>query len=175
MTDGADILDAPKPRPVQREWREQTTDNVFLSKALPPGAYYTAIDHARKMPAPHGKNRKDRGIKPGIADWLIVYRGITLWIERKAGSSLSDHQKLFRDMVVANGHRWALAKRTDDIEIACREAGIPLRATYGGIAERIAEQRQHVGAPPKTRKPRPEKLTAARVRRVNAVRQRIMF
>ena len=176
---GADSLlpnAAPKKRPVQREWKAQAADNVFLAKALPPGAYFTAIDHARQMSAIHGKMRKDRGVKPGIADWLIVHAGTTLWIERKAGSSLSENQKLFRDCVVSNGHRWALARSTEDIEAACRDAGIPLRATLGGIRERIAEQNARI-SPLKKRKskPRQEKPSAGRIKQVNAVRARVLF
>lgn len=93
----------------QTEWAAQRTDNFFLKRALPEGAYFTAIDHARKMTLAAGAQRKARGIKPGIPDWLIVWNGITLWIERKAGSSLSENQKLFRDQIRENGHLWALA------------------------------------------------------------------
>jgi hypothetical protein len=146
--DEAELRPARK-KPVQREWRAQEADNAFLSRALPEGAYYTAIDGGRAENARIGAARKRRGIKAGLPDFLVVYCGITLWIERKAGSSLSEHQRITRDALIRNGHRWALAKSTEDIEIACREAGIPLRATFGGIVERIAAQRERVGAPKK--------------------------
>jgi len=84
--------------------------------------------------------RKARGVKPGIADVLIAYLGATLWLEIKAGTQLSEHQKLFRDQVMANGHCWALARCPEDVEQACRDVGIPLRATFGQIHQRIAEQ-----------------------------------
>jgi hypothetical protein len=83
-------------------------------------------------------------VKPGIADVLIAYLGATLWLEIKAGTQLSEHQKLFRDQVTANGHCWALARCPEDVEQACRDVGIPLRATFGQIHARIAEQNERL-------------------------------
>ena len=135
-------IEEPAPRKlVQHEWRAQEVDNAFLSRALPEDAYYTAIDGGRAPNAKIGAARKRRGIKAGLPDFLIVWSGITLWIERKAGASLSPNQKVTRDYLVRNGHRWALARSTEDVEAACRAAGIPLRATLGEIRERIADQR----------------------------------
>lgn len=125
---------------IHSEWNAQKTDNAFLGKALPDDAYFTAIDHARKMSAIHGKARKDRGVKAGIPDWLIVWNGITLWIERKVGTSLSGSQKITRDRLTANGHHWRLARSLEDMEAACRDVGIPLKATLGDIRARIAAQ-----------------------------------
>ena len=145
-----DTEDAEAPRRlVQREWQAQRADNAFLAKALPPGAYYTAIDVGRSRNANDGQMRKLRGVKAGIPDWLIVWNGVTLWIERKVKQSLSESQKLTRDALLANGHQWALARSTEDVEAACLAAGIPLRATLGGIRERIAAQNERL--PPKKR------------------------
>jgi hypothetical protein len=41
---------------------------------------------------------------------------------------------------MANGHCWALARCPEDVEQACRDVGIPLRATFSQIHARIAEQ-----------------------------------
>lgn len=122
------------------EWIAQRTDNAFLSKALPPEAYFTAIDVGRSTNAQEGQLRKLRGVKPGIPDWLIVWKGITLWVERKVSASLSPGQKVTRDALLANGHHWALARSTEQLEAACRDSGIPLRATLGEIKDRIAAQ-----------------------------------
>lgn len=138
---------------IQHEWTAQKTDNAFLGKALPDDAYFTALDHARKMSLAAGKQRKDRGIKAGIPDWLIVWRGITLWIERKVDASLSTAQEITRDRLIANGHHWRLARRLEDVEAACRDVGIPLKATLGEIRDRIAAQ----DVAPKKRKYTPKK------------------
>lgn len=137
----------------QTEWTHQKVWNTFFSKALPHDAYYTAIDHARKMSRIAGAQRKARGVKAGIPDWVIIYQGITLWIEQKANSTLSEHQKTTGAALIANGHRWCMCRTLDAAEQAIRDAGIPLRATLGEIQDRIAEQ----DVPPRKRAARKPK------------------
>ena len=86
-----------------------------------------------------GAARKARGVKPGIPDMVVVWRGITLWVELKSGSSLSEHQKHTRDALRENGHLWALARNGDELEAALRDAGISLRATFGERVARLAD------------------------------------
>ena len=128
------------------EWALQRLCHVYLSKALPAGALYTGIDIGSAGSAQQGMLRKARGIRPGTPDAIIVYRNVTLWIELKTRSQLSEAQKLFRDLAVANGHAWALVRSLEDVEAACAEAGIPLRATVSAISDRIAEQRARLPA-----------------------------
>lgn len=124
----------PRRKLVQREWGEQTTDARFLNHALPADAYWTAIDGGRAANRIAGAMRKRRGVKSGLPDWLIVWRGTTLWIERKiatAESELGHNQRLTAERLQANGHLWARANDTFEVEAALRAAGIPLSATYG--------------------------------------------
>ena len=116
-------------KPRQTEWTFQKAAAEYLAIALPSDAFWTAIDHAAKMSPVAGRMRKLRGVKAGIADIMIVWRGITLWIELKTGSALSASQKDFRDDVIRNGHAWALARSLDDIEFACALNRIPMKAT----------------------------------------------
>lgn len=156
---------------IQREWTDQRRDAAFLSKALPPDAFWSAIDIGSAGSARAGMLRKQRGVKAGLPDFLVVHRNITLWIERKSGSQLSEPQRLTRDALVANGHRWALARSTDDIEAALLAAGIPLRATLATIRERIEQQHEHLPKRkrPPARAPRPlNAMTMAAYRRANA-------
>lgn len=156
---------------IQREWTLQRACVAFLGKALPHDSYWTAIDIGSAGSAQQGMLRKARGVRPGIADLLIVHNGVTVWCELKAGSSLSEAQKLFRDSVTANGHRWALARSPDDVEAALLAAGIPLRATLGEIRERIEQQHEHLPKRkrPPQRAPRPlNSLSIAAYRRLNA-------
>ncbi len=146
-------MTAARPPYVQREWQLHRAIAVYLSKALPPTAYWTSIDIGSAGSAQAGALRKARGVKPGIADLLIVHDGTTLWLEIKAGTQLSEHQKMFRDQVAANGHYWSLARSPEDAEQACLAARIPLRATFGQIRERIAEQNERLPAK-KKRAPR---------------------
>jgi hypothetical protein len=148
-------LSIPRPKNSQNEWSLQRTVAVFLSKALPPEAYFTSIDMGRSRSANEGQLRKLRGVKSGVPDVLIVYNGITLWCELKVEASLSEPQKLTRDALRANGHLWALARSPEDVEAACLAAGIPLRATLGAIRERIADQNERLGIVKRKRAPRP--------------------
>lgn len=133
---------------IHSEWRAQETDHKFLRLALPPDAYFTAIDHGnlRQGRSRHsgmiaGKRRKDRGVKAGIPDWLIVWRGITLWIERKVDAHLSEAQKQTAAALRGNGHHWFLARSLEEVETACREAGIPLSATADTLTTRETRPR----------------------------------
>lgn len=141
---------AARPKRVQREWRGQEVDWVFLMKALPYGALCYGIDQAAQRSRDANMRRLARGCKPGVGDTYILWNGITLWLERKAASGRLDHsQEIFRDQVLANNGHWALIQTTDDVEAACIDAGIPLRATLGGIRERIEDQRSRLPAKPK--------------------------
>jgi len=162
-------MSAARTPNVQREWQLQRAIATYLSKALPPDAYWTAIDIGSAGSAQAGQLRKARGVKPGIADVLIAYLGATLWLEIKAGTQLSEHQKLFRDQVMANGHCWALARCPEDVEQACRDVGIPLRASFTQIHQRIAEQDARLPAKRKRtvfRKPKSDGVSVAAAHRL---------
>lgn len=134
--------------PTQHEWRAQEADFAFLSKALPHDCYFTAIDQGRAANRNVGAMRKKRGIRSGLPDWLIVWRGTTLWIERKIRATASDLapiQEQTGECLIRNGHLWSRANCIEDVELACRAAGIPLRATLGEIRTRIAEQSERLG------------------------------
>jgi hypothetical protein len=131
---------------VQREWTLQRSCAAFLSKALPPDAYWTSIDIGKSTSAAQGQLRKMRGIKAGIPDVLIVWRGITVWCELKIDAALSPAQQTTRDQLQANGHHWYLCRSPEDIEAACRSSLVTLRATLGDIRARIAEQNTRLPA-----------------------------
>jgi len=166
-------MTAARPPNTQREWSLQRSIVVYLSKALPLTAYFTSIDIGSAGSAQAGQLRKARGVKPGIADIMVIWSGTVLFLEIKVGTQPSDAQKLFRDQVTANGCWWALARCPEDVEQACTLAGIPLRATFGQIHARIAEQQAHLPAKRK-RAARPRKaatgstgsLTVAQARRL---------
>lgn len=145
---------------IHREWAAQRVDAAFLSRALPLDAYWTAIDIGGSSSRAAGAMRKARGVRAGIPDFFCLWRGIACWIERKAGTGLSVAQELTRDRLRANGHHWALARSTEDIEAALLAAGIPLRATVAGIRARVEDQNERLPA---------KKKRAARPRAVNGM------
>ena len=156
---------------VMREWRLQRAIVTYLSKALPETAYFSSIDIGSAGSAHQGALRRARGVKAGLPDLLVAFAGRALWLEIKNGSSLSEPQKLTRDALRANGHAWALVRSLEDVEAACAEAGIPLRATVSAISDRIAEQRARLPAKRKAA-PRtpggPARMSVAQYRKLHS-------
>lgn len=131
--------------PEQREWRAQEIDWAFLMKALPLGALARGIDQSAKRSLQANRARLRRGCLPGTPDTYIFWQGITLWLERKTfDGRINQAQEAFRESVLANKGHWAAPRSTEDVEAACRDAGIPLRATLGDIRARIAEQNERL-------------------------------
>lgn len=175
MTDFHDDADLSTPKPVkkrvQREWKEQETDAEFLNHALPLSAYWTSIDQGRAANLEIGRRRKKRGIRSGIPDILIVWNGITLWIERKVSTAenrLGYTQRITAEKLTNNGHKWARANTTYEVEEACRDAGIPLRASYGEKPPAAPRKR-------KASKPRPQPQFTMGRRAVKRIRAAGIF
>lgn len=137
----------PKRKLVQREWRGQEASWAFLQKALPYGCLSWGIDQAAKRSRAANRARLDRGCKPGVGDCYILWKGVTLWLEEKRGAEHDLAQKEFGRQVIANNGFYAVVKSPEDVEAACRAAGIPLRASLGDVRSRIAAQNERL--PPK--------------------------
>lgn len=123
-----------------REWKEQEAIATYLHLALPDGTYWTAIDQGYvRSPNPKtgalssealGALRRKRGIKASVPDWQIIWQGIVVFVEQKTPKgSLSGGQKEMRDMLIANGVIWGVARSIKDMERILLDAGIPLRCT----------------------------------------------
>jgi hypothetical protein len=70
----------------------------WMGWCLPPPIWWTGIDHAAKVSPRYGAMRKKRGIKKGIADFLVIAPGpnvVFLEVKREDGGSLTPEQKDF--------------------------------------------------------------------------------
>ncbi len=144
----------------------------FLNHALPPDVWFTAIDHATRS-AVEGAEKKSRGVKPGIPDLLFKFHQRTVWIELKTDKGvISESQKAVRDTLTGNGDDWHIARSIDDVEAILRSYGLTLKATAGGITERL---QQRLDMPRKVGKPRSAKPTSSRIRRIEALRSKVPF
>lgn len=147
---------------------------AYLSKALPPDAFFTAIDAAGKMSERLRMIRKARGLKSGIPDWFIGWNKIVLWAEQKIKDGrLSDNQELRRDEILRAGFHWCEFRTLEELEYHLRRVGIPLRAVVMTPVERdawLAAPRLKKAS--RARAPRPD---AARLRKIAAVRSRVIF
>jgi len=144
----------------------------FLNHALPEDCFYTAIDHATRS-AVEGAEKKSRGVKRGIPDLMFKFHRRTVWIELKTEKGVvSDTQEDVRAALTRQGDDWHVARSIDDVEAILRSYGLPLKATAGGVTERL---QQRLDLPRKAGKPRVAKPGAGRIRRTEAIRSRMPF
>ena len=113
----------------------------FLHHALPADAIYTGIEHAGKSSIIAGAIRKAKGIRRGLPDLLVWYRGRHFGIELKTATGVqSDAQREFARAMVANGFGYHVCRSIEAVEAAVASYQIPLRATSGGHDARLEAQ-----------------------------------
>ena len=103
------------------EWTEQVRLAALLDRWLPDDAYWTATDPVAGS-ATSGLMRKRRGVKPGVPDLVVWYRGRSITIELKSPHGQCNRAQraaragLLRARVdwwecrSANAAMWALSK-----------------------------------------------------------------
>jgi hypothetical protein len=151
---------------------------AFLHRALPAGSIVFSMDSAKSGSSIQRIKDKERGILAGLPDTVAFVRGfpaITFELKSPTGV-LSDAQIERGRQIQESGHFWFTASALEHIESALRTIGVPLRATVGERAERIAAG----SGPPVKRgkargKPMAPKPTAGQVARINALRMKVLF
>jgi hypothetical protein len=109
---------------------------AYLDAALPPDAvYFHCPNGGHRHPAVAAK-LKWLGVKPGVPDIFIVWRGRSIFIELKAHKgSLSDAQKAMQQRLILSGAVvFEVARSVDEVEAFLTGVGIPLHATTGRAA-----------------------------------------
>lgn len=99
------------------EHKLQVTIAFWLPNLLAPGVRWSSLDHAAKITARQGADRKARGVKRGLPDLLFW------WPERNAGAielktakgRISAEQLEFRDHWIMAGFDYALCRSLDDV------------------------------------------------------------
>lgn len=111
----------------------------YLTHALQPPVWWSAIDHAGKLGPRQAAARKARGVKRGIADFLVMaghaYGPRVVWIElkRPGGGSLSPEQKEFGAAMARCGVPHFVCRSLEEVEAAIAAAGVPLLKTIHGM------------------------------------------
>jgi hypothetical protein len=110
----------------------------FLTLALPPTAWWTAIGHGGfALDAKTGARMKAMGVKAGVPDLLIIWDGHAGFIELKAaGGKLSPAQHVTRTALRNAGCYYGVENSVEGVDNRLRCWGIPLRASVG--AQRAA-------------------------------------
>lgn len=105
----------------------------YLQQALQPPVWWSAIDHAGKLGPRQAAARKARGVKRGIADFLVMAGHAlgprVLWIElkRPGGGGLSPWQKEFAAAMFRCGIPHFVCRSLEEVRAAISAAGVPAR------------------------------------------------
>jgi hypothetical protein len=119
---------------VRREHSLQVAVNHMLELVLDPEkTWYSAVDHAAQLSARYGAERKRRGVKRGLPDFIIIYdssmRGTTvLGLELKVGrGALSPEQRAVRDAWTDLGQRYFVARSLEEVQETLEHCRVPMR------------------------------------------------
>lgn len=113
------------------EWRLQQACATYLGAVLPRDAYWTSVDAGQgKMNLVSAQLRRSRGVKAGVPDLLICYRGMLYCIELKASKGkVSDIQHVTHAQIREAGGQVSVCHSIEEVETALRAWDIPLRGT----------------------------------------------
>lgn len=118
----------PRKRPVQWEEQYQRMVADFLAVALPKDCLWYAVPNGGWRTKGIAARLKACGVKPGVGDFVLVYRQTYHELELKWDGYSSDAQKKHRLEVLAAGGRYGIARKTlDDVVARLTEWEIPLR------------------------------------------------
>lgn len=117
------------------EDRLQSRCAKYLKAALPAPAFYSGIEHARKQSVFAGAVQKAKGIKRGLADLNIWYRGQFIGIELKVASPVSSMQDAFGKAMHDNGFNWRVVRSVVELhDYLAAELFIPIPASMRSAA-----------------------------------------
>ena len=107
----------------------------YLDLALPRDAVWFHPPNGGARSKAEAGIFKAMGVKPGVPDLIIIYRGRVVAIELKApGGTRSPAQKLMHARLSAAGALVYTATSIEEVESFLRVAFIPLKATTGARA-----------------------------------------
>lgn len=108
----------------------QTAGYQYLAAVLPDDAYAYGVDKAGKRTVQQAAALLRRGIKSGIPDGPLIWRGIAFMIEYKVDSNLTPSQRVEFPLLERAGVQIAICKTVVDVDNTLRRWGIgPLRHT----------------------------------------------
>jgi hypothetical protein len=114
--------------PWRAEWQEQMKLSLLLDKWLDPACtFWTATDPVAPS-VTSGYMRKRRGVKPGVPDVLVWYRGKSIAIELKSRrGQCSRSQRLVRERLLRAGVQWWVCRSANAAMWALAQSGVPFR------------------------------------------------
>jgi hypothetical protein len=157
----------------REEWQEQKKLARLLDKWLDPACtFWTATDPVAAS-ALSGAIRKQRGVKPGVPDILVLYRGKLIAVELKSRcGKCSPPQRAVREALLRTGAEWWECRSAHAAMWALAKSGVKFRVSAVGTPERWRQPRLALWEVPRRDpvEPRPQHPEVAAERR--AARQR---
>lgn len=94
----------------------------------PARTWWSGIDHAAQLGARYGADRKRRGVKRGIPDFLILVKGQSaLGIEIKSDTGrMKPEQRDLRDDWLRIEHRYVVARSLAEVQQALNDNNVPM-------------------------------------------------
>jgi hypothetical protein len=125
-----------------REWREQIKLKFLLDTWLPDDAFWTATDPVARS-ATAGAMRKRRGVKAGLSDVIIWYRGRTVCVELKGPyGQCRPAQRLVREQMLRAGVKaWWQCRTAESAMWAIAKSGMKFRTLLNADGSRESWQR----------------------------------
>jgi hypothetical protein len=112
----------------REEWQEQVKFSLLLDKWGDPACtFWTATDPVAPS-VTSGAMRKKRGVKPGVPDTLVLYRGKLIAIELKSRrGQCSRSQRLAREALLRAGAQWWVCRSAHAAMWALARSGVCFR------------------------------------------------
>lgn len=103
----------------------------YLDVALPPDATYFSIPNGGKRHRREAARMSGLGLRPGVPDLCVIFRGRSFFIELKAKRGvMSAGQKEMQRKLLYCGAAVCMCRSGPEVEAQLRECCIPLRATF---------------------------------------------
>ena len=114
----------------REEWQEQVKLSLLLDKWLDPACtFWTATDPVAPS-VTSGAMRKKRGVKPGVPDNLVWYRGKSIGLELKSRrGQCSRSQRAVREAMLRAGAQWWVCRSARAAMWALRKSRVPFPTT----------------------------------------------
>jgi hypothetical protein len=119
-------------RTVRRHLEDDLQRDVcqYLRWSLPADAEYYAVPNGGKRHSKAAARLVGQGVRAGLPDLCVVYRGTTIFIELKtARGVLSEAQRQMHRKLGYCGCTVLVCRSVEGVECSLRELGLPLRAS----------------------------------------------
>lgn len=116
-------------RRAQPEFELQCVVADWMRYAMPARAPWTAFPAGEARTAMTGGRLKRMGLMPGWPDIIVLFDGLFIGIELKAGKGrMSDEQAAVQHGIIENGGWFQVCRSLDEVQALLRRAGVPLKA-----------------------------------------------